>query len=310
MNTSIAPVKAAVSAPRAYNAAQLQLIHKTVAKDTTKDEFDMFVEICNRANLDPFRKQIYALVFNKEKEDKRQVAFITGIDGYRSIAKRAGNYRPDENPPEIVYDPDLIDPATNPKGIVRATVTVWQYAVDGWYPIRGTAAWDEFAPVVDEWENRQKTGKKKLGKENWRTMSEVMISKCAEAQALRRGWPEETSGINTWDEFDRTLVDVTASEAIEAYEQEERIKKIGGSCSYAMIFEMTEGITTVPAGELFDRVIKHVRQFETAEDIGYWMEMNRHGLQQFWARQKSDALALKTEIEAIQKEKSAIKECS
>lgn len=304
MNTSLATVKSAISAPRAYNAAQLDLIRKTVAKDTTTDEFNMFIEICNRAQLDPFRKQVYALVFNKDKEDRRQVAFITGIDGYRAIAKRTGTYRPDENPPEITYDKALIDPATNPKGIVRATVTVWQYAINGWYPVRGTAAWDEYAPVIDEWENRQRTGKKKLGKENWRTMPEVMISKCAEAQALRRAWPEEMSGISTSEEFDRTIIDVTASEVVEQYHAEERIKKVGGSGSTAFVFSITEGVESVPNGEIYDRTIEHVRTLDTPTDIQMWMEMNTHGLKQFWAREPSDALALKQEIEAIQEEKS------
>ena len=77
-----------VTERRKYTPEQLALIKRTVAKDTTNDEFNMFTEICKRNGLDPFKRQIYALVFSKDDPSKRQVAFITGIDGYRAIANR------------------------------------------------------------------------------------------------------------------------------------------------------------------------------------------------------------------------------
>ena len=91
-----------ITKPRTFTSSQVALIKKTCAKDTTDEEFDMFLEICKRQGLDPFRRQIYALVFNKDNADKRQVTFITGVDGYRAIAKRSGNYRPDDQEYEIV----------------------------------------------------------------------------------------------------------------------------------------------------------------------------------------------------------------
>ena len=139
-----------ITAARSYGGKELALIKRTVAKDTTNDEFSMFIEICKRQGLDPFRRQIYALVYNKDDPKKRQVSFITGIDGYRAIAKRAGNYRPDNDEPVIDYDQKKVCEHTNPKGIVKASVKVWQYMVDGWYPITGTARWEEFAPVQIE----------------------------------------------------------------------------------------------------------------------------------------------------------------
>lgn len=35
--------------------------------------------------LDPFRKQMQALVFNKDRRDERQMVRIVGIDGTRAI---------------------------------------------------------------------------------------------------------------------------------------------------------------------------------------------------------------------------------
>ncbi|MEE7442650.1 phage recombination protein Bet [Methylobacterium oryzae] len=300
----------AASSPRDYDKSQTSLIRRTYAKDTTDDEFNMFIEICKRQQLDPFRKQIHALVFNKKNADKRQVAFITGIDGYRAIAKRAGNYRPDENEPQITYDESLIGPL-NPKGIVKAVVTVWQYAVDGWYPVRGVAMWDEFVPVGDEWENGKRTGKRKIMKDNWVNMPIVMIVKCAEAQALRRGWPEDMGGIYIQEEMDRAMADVTASELVEQHNEEERQKKIGAGVSFPLIFSITQGIEMIPVGQIADKILEHARALETSTDVEMWREMNRTGLQQYWAKNPSEALEVKRQLEEIietkkQKEKEPV----
>jgi phage recombination protein Bet len=95
--------------PRDYDPAQLALIRRTVAADTTADEFNMFIEIAKRAGLDPFRRQLYCIVYSKDKPDKRKVTFITGIDGFRAVAARNRDYRPDDEEPTIVYDDAAIN---------------------------------------------------------------------------------------------------------------------------------------------------------------------------------------------------------
>ena len=77
---------------------QLQLIRRTIANDCNDAEFDLFMAAARAAGLDPFRKQISPLVFNKQKPDKRRMSIITTIDGLRVIAARSGRYRPDEAP--------------------------------------------------------------------------------------------------------------------------------------------------------------------------------------------------------------------
>lgn len=294
-----------LTAARNYDPKALALIKRTVAKDTTTDEFNMFIEICKRQGLDPFRGQIYALVFNKDKAEKRQVNFITGIGGYRAIAKRAGNYRPDENEPDIEYSQDAICPDTNPHGIVKAKVTVWQYAVDGWYPIVGSARWEEFAPIKyeTEWINKKPVrvdgGKKWLEKDTWKTMGHIMLAKCAEAQALRKGWPEETGPLYIQEEVDAMVENQIASDAIEQYEEEERMKAVNAINHIPMIMAMTEGLEMVADSKLCDEVLKLLNDFDDAEDVIRWREMNRVGLQLFWAKNKNDALELKKQIEGI-----------
>src|SRR5690606_5703960 len=135
-----------------FSAKQLELIRRTVASDLNVDEFDMFISIARNNGLDPFKKQIYALVYNKDKPDRRKVSFITGIGGYRAIAQRLALYRRDKDAPRIVKDKGL-ECDTNPLGIEDAEVTVYRYGPDGkWYPVTGRAYWNEYAPIKEKWE--------------------------------------------------------------------------------------------------------------------------------------------------------------
>lgn len=324
---SVIKTDTVLTSARSYNPSQLKLIRNTVAKDTTQDEFDMFVEICKRQNLDPFRRQIYALVFNKNKPDKRQVAFVTGIDGYRAIAKRTGTFRPSDKEPVYEIDDKLKCPKSNPEGIVKCTVTVYQFGPDKvWYPVVATAHWKEFAPLFEggqwvpmldssgnailqtegQWKGKPKNekvgdGNFKLTKDNWKTMPFVMISKCAEAQALRKGWPEEMGGLHVSEEVDFMQKDeLSATEAVEQYEMDERLKLVGAANSIPMIMAQSEGMEMVPDNEFADKVLAVLRDFENPDDIKFWKEMNVMGMNQFWARNTSDALELKKEIEKLE----------
>lgn len=308
---------------RDFTASQLDLIRRTIAKDTNSEEFNMFIEICRRQGLDPFRRQIYALVFNKDKPTKRQVTFITGIDGYRAIAKRTGTFRPAEKEPEIEYDQSLICPDSNPLGIVKCIYTVFQLSPDGkWYPVVGVARWKEFAPIEpssydyidtgEEWPDGKpkkrkipKEGAKMtLAKENWKTMPEVMISKCAEAQAIRKGWPEDVGGLYVEEEIDFSkLKDLTAEQEIEEFKQQERIRLTKSDNYIPMIMAQTVGIEPVAIGQLADSILDLLNTFEDAQEIDFFMDRNKYGLQTFWSLKPNDALDLKKEIEKIRAKK-------
>jgi phage recombination protein Bet len=292
--------------PRDYDPSQLALIRRTVAADTTPDEFNMFIEIAKRAGLDPFRKQLYCIVYSKDDEKKRKVTFITGIDGFRAVAARNRDYRPDDQEPIIVTDPDAKDPDTNPLGIVKATVKAYKMAPSGeWFAVSGTAYWSEFCPLKDEWAwndekgKRLPTGRVTLDpKSNWFKMGRVMICKCAEAQALRKGWPEDLSGIYSPEEMERPMLDVTPTDAIEQHEQAQRVARVGGTNTIAMIWKLGEAIEAVPVGKLADRCGAHFRTLESVGELDWWWSTNEVSLRHFWALHKSDALNVKAEHEA------------
>jgi RecT family len=63
--------------------------------------------------LDPLRRQVHAFAFNKHDPKKRRLSLVTSIEGFRAIAARTGNYRPDENEPSFIND-EALKAAINP----------------------------------------------------------------------------------------------------------------------------------------------------------------------------------------------------
>lgn len=291
---------------RDYNASQLTLIKRTVAKDTTDDEFSMFIEVCRRVGLDPFRKQIYCLVYSKDNADKRRVVFVTAIDGLRAVAARSGGYRPDENEPEITYKDELKDSATNPLGIEKAFVTAHKLEGDKWFKVAGVAYWDEFAPVKEEWAynqdagKRAPTGKFELDRRgNWYGMGRVMISKCAEAQALRRGWPEDLSGIHAHEEMESAqLQDTSAAEIVAQEREDQRLALVNAKHAVPILWEAGQPLEFVSLGQIADRCFAFIREADSATGLEWWRETNREGLRQFWALAGGEALAVKQALES------------
>ncbi|KKC39550.1 recombinase [Devosia epidermidihirudinis] len=289
---------------------QITLVQHTVAKDCNADEFNLFMEAARSYGLDPFRKQILPLVFGKNAKDqsKRRMSIVVSRDGLRVIAQRCKNYRPASEKAEWETDPDLVGPL-NPKGLISCTVYLWQQDSRGeWFKVKGEAEWDEFAPVTDEWgENeqgqRKPTGRKTIDASgNWVKMPKVMLEKCAEAQALRAGWPDAFGGVYVEEELDRAkVIDATATEIVAQEAEEQRMRRIGAADAITITWGNGWALENVPLGEFADRCLDFITN-TPKPDVALWAQANRVGLQQFWAKQPGDSLAIKQAIEAKAKE--------
>lgn len=295
----------------ALTAAQLSTIKRTIANDTNDTEFSLFMAVAERTNLDPFRKHILPVVYNKDKPDKRRMSIIVTQDGQRVIARRCGDYRPSSEPTEYLIDPALKSDL-NPLGIDYARVRLWQQDKQGaWWPVIGEAYWSEFAPIADEWawddqaQKRKPTGKRVLDSGgNWAKMPRVMIQKCATMQALRAGWPEEYAGLVDEAEMDRVRfqerqADLTAAEIVHAADADERIKRIGGGKDALMVqFDPSDALSRIPIGQFADKVLAWLRDCDGPAALADFKHRNKATLQEFWARSPADALELKRSIEA------------
>jgi phage recombination protein Bet len=319
----------------AFSGAQLNLIRGTVAKDCSPLEFDLFITIAQRAGLDPLRRQISAIVFDKSDPDRRRMSVITNIDGLRAIAARTGRYRPDEGEPQFELDPDQKAPA-NPAGLVKAALRI--YVADprpdgGWKPVAGVAYWDEFAPVIEtsaggyDWvetgERWPDTGRPKMRKvarageiqrrlepsSPWARMPRVMLAKCAEAQALRRAFPECLSALYEAAELDQAQANpLTPSQQAGAFETGERLGRIGAANGVLFQLAPDRPLDCIPLGQVADRVIETIRGYDCLERLDWFEGANRQPLREFWARAPGDALELKRCLEQRRSELSAARE--
>lgn len=287
-----------------FTDQQLRVIRSTVAKDTNDTEFSLFMEACWSYRLDPFRKQIHAVVYSKDKPDKRKMSIIVSRDGLRVIAQRCADYRPASEPVEFTYDETLKGPL-NPKGIVTARVRLWKQDKKGdWYAVSGEADWDEFAPVKEAWgENEQgkwkPTGRFEIEPGNWTKMPKVMIGKCAELQALRAGWPESFGGLYVEEEMDRVRVQEDAAERLHQYEREQRQAAIGGP-GLMFVFDDAMVLNKVNMGEVHDKVCEFLAE-ATPQEAHVFYTRNAAALNEFWAHDKPAALDLKKRIAELEK---------
>jgi len=201
MSTQLEPRRALT--PR-WTKAQVQLLKRTVAKGLNDDQFLLFMYTCKRTGLDPFIKQIYAIPRFDNKTNEYVMTIQTGIDGLRLTADRTQKYAGSSKP---VFDLDPNDPSRPAK----ANVTVYKIVEGEKCAFEGEARWSEFV------QKNHKTGDL-MGR--WSDMPFNQLAKCAEAQALRKAFPAELSGILTHDEspvIDLTIIDEAgAAEEIKA----------------------------------------------------------------------------------------------
>lgn len=303
----------------------LQLLRRTIAKGLNDGEFDLFVGVARRLGLDPLRNQLRTIIFSANDPEKRSMVIVTKIEGYRAIAARSGQYRPMDSAPVIEYDPDLKSD-TNPHGIVRAEYRAYLRDERGdWHPVVGEAYWDEYVPLDNVWGEDPDTGKRcVIGKglkhdSPWRRMGRVMIAKCAESQALRKGWPEDLSGVYAEEEMARAWADAApegarditysqtgaliATEVLAHAEAIERRAKVearyGGKDIILWSFQAGAPLDGVPAGQCVERVDQWLRaEGRTSEDVVWFRAVNKVPIGQLWAASKSDGVELTKLLEA------------
>jgi phage recombination protein Bet len=216
---------------RQYDQEKIELIKQTICKDATDVELQFFLEACKHTNLDPFMRQIYAI--------KRQgrMTIQTGIDGYRLMAHRSGTYAGSDEP-VFKFEKDSHLP-------VSATVTVWKFVQGQRCPFTATAYWTEYCPPPGQ-------------DHMWKKMPRGQIAKCAEAQALRKAFPAELSGIYVEEEMQRADAEEVKAkegaievEVVDYASKEKLITEI-----QALLASLTKNLSLKEKGEYMLRYTK------------------------------------------------------
>lgn len=179
--------------PGPLSAGEIETIKNTLGKGLTDDELKVFIRQVNRTGLDPFARQVYAIKRKQWDSDsngyKEKLSIETSIDGFRLIAQRTGKYAGQVGPFWCGDNGKWVDvwvmdvpPKAAKVGVLRHgfTDTLWAVA--------------KFSSYSQKKQDGNLTA-------IWKKQPEVQIAKCAEAQALRRAFPQELSGLYTTDEM-------------------------------------------------------------------------------------------------------------
>jgi phage recombination protein Bet len=165
-----------------FNQSQIDLIKSQIAPKATDDELKLFLYQCQRTGLDPLTRQVYAIHRWNSQQGREVMTIQTSIDGLRLIAERSGEYAGQDEPLFIEEDGK----------VVAAKVTVHRFKGETRYPAAtGVAYMTEYIPI-------DKSGQP-MGL--WKKMPRIMISKVAEALALRKAFPQDLSGIYAEEEM-------------------------------------------------------------------------------------------------------------
>lgn len=179
-----------------------KLVKSLIAPGASDNELRLFQAQCQRTGLDPFSRQIYAIMREQWDPTTRQkvkkMTIQTSIDGFRVIAQRSGKYAGQEGPYWCGPDGEWKDVWLSDELPAAAKVLVFHKDFDR--PISGIALFNEYAArnkdggLIGLWKKGEKPS--------------VMIAKCAEALAFRKAFPNDLSGLYTAEEMSQVDVKV------------------------------------------------------------------------------------------------------
>jgi phage recombination protein Bet len=163
-----------------YSTEQIALIKSQVAPNCTDAELSLFLYQCQRTQLDPLTRQIYAI-----KRGGR-MTIQTSIDGQRLIAERTGKYEGQTPVYWCGIDGQWVDVWLDDKPPIAAKVGIFRNGFRD--AVWAVARWKEYNP-----------GQSPM----WQKMDALMIGKCAESLGLRKAFPQELSGLYTTEEMEQ-----------------------------------------------------------------------------------------------------------
>lgn len=200
--------------PMQQHAAEVErdrsLIQQTFFREGTRAQFELFLQVAKKVGLSPLNRQITPMI-RKSKNQQGQwepvMTIITNIDGFRVIAERSGKYQGQVGPFWCGEDGQWKEVWLGEQPPKAAKVGVLRS--DFKEPLWAVARWDSYVQTYT------KEGRINVSP-TWAKMPDVMISKVAEAMALRKAFPQDLSGLYSNEEMDQAKEKVIEAEEIES----------------------------------------------------------------------------------------------
>lgn len=185
----------------------IQVLQNSLYPGASIGSVQMVLNYCTAAGLDPMQKPVHIVPIWDAKSKQMRDVVMPGIGLYRTQAARSGNYA---GVSEAEYGPDT----TEKLGGVEITYPAWcKVSVKRLLP-NGQVA--EFS-ATERWKENYavKGGQEKSIAPNamWQKRPYAQLAKCAEAQALRKAFPEFGSAA-TADEMEGKEIDMGAAEVV------------------------------------------------------------------------------------------------
>ena len=264
-NTGMVPITS--TGKSQFDDQQIAILKSSYAKSLDNIEFKVFLETASALKLNPFSREIYAIKYGGT------MSLVTSIDGYRKLSARSGRFMGVTNGrlrvktrdgESVTIDHEVYDPDEH--AIISATIGI--RVKDCPEPVEATAVFKTY----------------KKDQPNWKLMPDVMILKCAEAQAHRKaallpdlGAFANVAPVYVDDEMqDHSVVDVTPIQKAELPKPEPKPKKSivetldvpvkAQPIEPEIVEEIKEILTPSPAEEMLEKVWQTYRDWGCSEE--------------------------------------------
>lgn len=161
---------------------QLPVIKANICPDFTDDEVLYFLYKCHEHSVDPLSGMLVPMKRLDKRTNKYRITMTASVDFLRTRANATGELGG-------IGEPEY-GPLKSKQG--ETTYPEWckvsVYKTGGQMPFVGLVYWDEFYPG-------------EAAGAMWRQKPRLMLAKCAEGQALRKGFPAPLKNIYVTEEL-------------------------------------------------------------------------------------------------------------
>ncbi|EPY9330760.1 RecT family recombinase [Listeria monocytogenes] len=127
-----------------FDEEKLRTMQQTIAKNSTPQEFELFVQVCKNSGLNPFLNHVYFIKYGN------QMNIQISVEGVEYLARRSEGYRGIDV--QLVHEKDEIRFGRNEQGVMTVTKHEFGFPrgkVTGGYAIARKENFPDFVVVMD-----------------------------------------------------------------------------------------------------------------------------------------------------------------